>query len=54
MFYTGILVEASLPFTLKLAGRYYSQEIAEHYISMLILSFCPACADLSSCGSSEK
>ncbi len=39
MFYTGILVEASLPFTLKLAGRYYSQEIAEHYISMLILFF---------------
>ena len=39
MFYTGILVEASLPFTLKLAGRYYSQEIAEHYISMIILFF---------------
>ena len=39
MIYTAILVAASLPFTLKLAGRYYSQEIAEHYISMLILFF---------------
>ena len=35
MFYSGILVTASLPFTLKLAGTYYSQDFAEHYIPML-------------------
>ena len=46
MFYSGILVTASLPFTLKLvtaslpftlklAGKYYSQDFAEHYIPML-------------------
>ena len=28
MFYSGILVTASLPFTLKLAGKYYSQDFA--------------------------
>lgn len=37
MFCTGILVAASLPCTLKLAGRYYSKELGEHYISMLII-----------------
>lgn len=37
MFCTGILVAASLPYTLKLAGRYYSKELGEHYISMLII-----------------
>lgn len=37
MFCTGILVLASLPYTLKLAGRYYSKELSQHYISMLII-----------------
>lgn len=37
MFCSGILVAASLPFTLKLAGKYYSSDFAEHYISMLII-----------------
>ena len=37
MFCTGILASASLPYTLKLAGRYYSKELEEHYISMLII-----------------
>lgn len=35
MFYSGILVEASLPVTLKMAGKYYSQDIASNYILML-------------------
>lgn len=39
MFYSGILVAASLPYTLKLAGKYYSRDIAEHYILMLIVFF---------------
>lgn len=39
MFYSGILVAVSLPFTLKLAGRYYSADLAEHYISMLSIFF---------------
>jgi len=37
MFCTGILASASLPYTLKLAGKYYSQELGDHYISMLII-----------------
>ena len=39
MFYSGIFVAVSLPYTMKLAGRYYSADIAEHYISMLIIFF---------------
>ena len=39
MFYTGILVIVSLPYTLKLAGRYYSRDIADHYMSMLVIFF---------------
>ena len=39
MFCTGILVAASLPYTLKLAGKYYSRELEEHYISMLLIFF---------------
>lgn len=35
MFFSGILVEASLPVTLKLAGQYYSRDFEEHYILML-------------------
>ena len=35
MFYSGILVEASLPVTLKMAGKYFSQDIASNYILML-------------------
>ena len=37
MFYTGILVVVSLPYTLKMAGKYYSADFKEHYISMLII-----------------
>lgn len=37
MFYTGILVVVSLPYTLRLAGRYYSQDLENHYISMLLI-----------------
>lgn len=39
MFYSGILVTVSLPYTLKLAGRYYSQDIADHYMFMVALFF---------------
>ena len=35
MFFSGILVEISLPVTLKLAGQYYSRDFEEHYILML-------------------
>ena len=37
MFYSGILVVVTLPYTLRLAGRYYSEDIEEHYILMLII-----------------
>ena len=37
MFFTGILVTASLPLTLKVAGEYYSEDLESHYISMLII-----------------
>lgn len=39
MFYSGIIAAVSLPYTLKLAGKYYSAEIAEHYISMMVIFF---------------
>lgn len=37
MFYSGILVVITLPFTLRLAGRYYSEEIGRQYLPMLII-----------------
>ena len=37
MFFSGILVEVTLPYTLKLAGRYYSAEIGRQYIPMLVI-----------------
>ena len=37
MFFSGILVEVTLPYTLKLAGRYYSTEIGRQYIPMLVI-----------------
>ncbi len=39
MFYAGLIVEISLPYTLKLAGRYYSRDIGDNYIFMLIIFF---------------
>lgn len=39
MFYSGILVIASLPYTLKMAGKYYSKDIENYYIMMLIVFF---------------
>ena len=46
MFYSGILVAVSLPYTLKLAGKYYSADFADHYISMLIIFFLSAVCGL--------
>lgn len=37
MFYCGIAVLATLPFTLKLAGRYYSKALSDNFISMLVI-----------------
>lgn len=37
MFFAGILVEITLPFTLRMAGKYYSAEIGRQYIPMLII-----------------
>lgn len=37
MFYSGIVVLATLPFTLKLAGRYYSRQLSDNFISMLLV-----------------
>ena len=37
MFFSGILVEISLPFTLKLLGKYYSPELEAQYWSMLAI-----------------
>lgn len=37
MFFSGILVEVSLPFSLKMLGEYYWKEMAEQYWSMLII-----------------
>lgn len=37
MFYSGFVVLATLPFTLKLAGRYYSRELSDNFISMLFI-----------------
>lgn len=37
MFYCGLAVLATLPFTLKLAGRYYSRQLSDNFISMLFI-----------------
>lgn len=37
MFYCGLAVLATLPFTLKLAGRYYSRQLSDNFISMLLI-----------------
>lgn len=37
MFFAGILVEITLPFTLRMAGKYYSAEIGRQYLPMLII-----------------
>ena len=37
MFFSGILVEISLPFTLKLLGKYYSPELEAQYWLMLAI-----------------
>ena len=37
MFLAGIVAVATLPFTLKLAGAYYMEELAEHYWFMLAI-----------------
>ena len=37
MFFAGIFVEVSLPFTLKLLGKYYSPELKAQYWPMLII-----------------
>lgn len=36
MFFAGLVVLISLPFTMKLAGMYYSEAIEEHYVLMVI------------------
>ncbi|MDD3220346.1 MAG: DUF2975 domain-containing protein [Lachnospiraceae bacterium] len=35
MFISGIVVLVTLPYSLKLAGEYYSEAFVEHYISMV-------------------
>lgn len=37
MFYCGLIVLATLPFTLKLAGKYYSRQLSDNFISMLLI-----------------
>ena len=37
MFFSGILVEVSLPFSLKMLGEYYWKEMAEQYWPLLII-----------------
>ncbi|HJA65662.1 hypothetical protein B5F07_15540 [Lachnoclostridium sp. An169] len=37
MFFTGLLVVITLPLTLNLAGKYFSQSIRENYWGMLII-----------------
>lgn len=37
MFFSGILVEVSLPFSLKMLGEYYWKKMAEQYWPMLII-----------------
>lgn len=37
MFYSGILILVTLPFTLRLAGTHYSETLAKYYWRMLII-----------------
>lgn len=37
MFYSGLVVLITLPWSLKLAGKYYLEGIAEHYFLMLFI-----------------
>lgn len=37
MFFAGILVEITLPLTLRLAGKFYSAEIGRQYVPMLVI-----------------
>lgn len=37
MFFSGIVVIVTLPFSLKLAGMYYDEMIARRYIPMLVI-----------------
>ena len=37
MFFFGVLICGTLPFTLRLAGRIYSREFVKHYVSMLLI-----------------
>lgn len=37
MFFSGILVFITLPFSLKLLGKYYSPAISEHFLFMLAI-----------------
>ena len=36
MFFAGLIVLFTLPFTMKLAGIYYSDAIKEHYVLMVV------------------
>lgn len=40
MFYSGIVILVTLPFTLKLAGIYYSENLRRYYWAMLIIFGC--------------
>lgn len=37
MFYSGLVVFVTLPWTMKLAGKYYSKSISENYLAMLFI-----------------
>ncbi len=37
MYFSGMIVLVTLPFTLKLTGQYYSDAITYHYYKMLIV-----------------
>ena len=41
MYYSGIIITITLPYTLKLAGRYYSKVIAYNY-SLMLFTLGPA------------
>lgn len=37
MFYSGLVVFVTLPWSLKLAGKYYSENYTKHYFAMLLI-----------------
>lgn len=37
MFYSGLVVFVTLPWTLRLVGRHYSKNYEEHYFAMLLI-----------------